>query len=45
MRKKKLPRSVRKYIRKEKSRLRREFLDPQERESKIKELYNRFKKL
>ena len=42
--KKKLSRSIRKYIRKEKSRLRREFLDPQERENKIKELYSRFQK-
>jgi hypothetical protein len=38
-----LPPSVRKYIRKEKSRIRREFLDVEEQEKRIKELISGFK--
>lgn len=45
MKGKRLPRSVRKYIRREKAEIRRQFLDPEERVQKIKELYNQFKKL
>jgi len=38
---KKLPKSIRKYIRKEKARIRREILDLKEQERKIKELYEK----
>lgn len=38
----KLPNSVRKYIRREKARLRREFTDPVKVKEKIVELYTRF---
>jgi hypothetical protein len=40
---KKLPKSLRKYIRKEKSRIRREVLDLKEQERLINELYKRLK--
>ena len=39
--KKKLPRSLRKYIRKEKARIRREVLDVKEQEKQIQELYQK----
>lgn len=39
---KKLPKGVRKYIRKEKARIRREVLDIKEQEKLISELYKRF---
>ncbi len=39
---KKLPKSTRKYIRKEKARLKREFFDFKKREEKINELYAKF---
>jgi len=42
--KKKPPKSLRKYIRKEKSRIRREILDIQEQERLIKELIKKFHK-
>lgn len=42
MEKKKLPRSIRKYIRKEKARIRREILDLKEQEKLINELYQKF---
>lgn len=42
MEKKKLPFSLRKFIRSEKARIRREVLDWQEEEKLIKELYQRF---
>ncbi len=42
--KKKLPRSIRKYIRKEKARIRREVLDLEERKTLIGQLYNKFLK-
>jgi len=38
---KKLPKSLRKYIRREKARIRRQFFDSRKQEEKIKELYNR----
>jgi len=41
---KRLPKSVRKFLRKEKSRLRRQFSDSQIREEKIKELLQKFYK-
>jgi len=41
---KKLPRSIRKFIRKEKARIRREVLDLKEQEKLIKEIYQRFAK-
>ncbi len=41
---KRLPKSIRKYIRKEKARIRREFFTLKEQEEKIKELYSRFEK-
>jgi len=45
MAKKNLPKSTRKYIRKEKARIRREVLDLKERERLIAELYDKiFKK-
>jgi len=40
--KKKLPKSLRKYIRREKSRIRREVLDLKEQEKLINELYKKF---
>lgn len=40
--KKKLPKSVRKYIRKQKALLRRNSLTKEEYEARIKELYKRF---
>ena len=42
--KKKLPKSVRKYIRKEKARIRREVLELNEQEKLINQLYERFLK-
>jgi len=39
---KKLPKSIRKHIRKEKARLRREVLDVQEQERQIAQLYKQF---
>jgi len=42
MRKKKLPKSLRKYIRKEKARIRREVLDLKEQERLIQELYQKY---
>lgn len=44
MEKKKLPRSIRKYIRKEKARIRREVLDLREQEKLIAKLYQKFLK-
>jgi len=43
MKSKKLPRSIRKHIRKEKARIRREVFDIKEQEKLISELYVRFK--
>jgi len=40
----KLPKSVRKYIRKEKARIRKEILDLKEQERLIQELYQKFLK-
>lgn len=40
--KKKLAKSVRKYIRREKARIRRQFFDVKEQEELIKKLYQRF---
>ena len=40
--KKKMPKSIRKFIRKEKSRLRREVLDGTKRKELVSELYSRF---
>jgi len=40
----KLPKSIRKYIRKEKARIRREISDLKEQERLIKELYQKFLK-
>ncbi len=42
--KQKITKSERKFIRDEKSRIRREFLNPQEQEEKIKDLFSKFKK-
>ena len=42
---KKLPKSIRKYIRKEKARIRREVLDIKEQERLISELYKKFLKV
>ena len=42
--KKKLPKGIRKYIRKEKARIRREILDLKEQERLIQELYKKFSK-
>lgn len=42
MQNKKLPNSIRKFIRKEKTRIRREISDAKERENFISELYKRF---
>lgn len=44
MTKSKLPRSIRKYIRKEKARIRREVFDLKEQEKLIGELYKKFSK-
>ncbi|MGB9743415.1 MAG: hypothetical protein ACPLW9_01740 [Minisyncoccales bacterium] len=43
--KKKLPKSIRKYIRQEKARIRREVLDLAKQEEMIKQLYTRFLKI
>jgi len=40
--KKKLPKSVKKYIRREKARIRRQFFEIKEQEELIKKLYQRF---
>jgi len=40
-----LPKSVRKYLRKEKARIRREFLDKKEQEKEIKKLYEKVKNI
>jgi DNA/RNA-binding domain of Phe-tRNA-synthetase-like protein len=42
MKKKKVPKSVRKYIRQKKARIRREALDLKEQEKQITELYQKF---
>jgi hypothetical protein len=42
--KKKLPKSSRKFVRREKARIRQEFLDLKEQEKLIKEVYQRFAK-
>jgi hypothetical protein len=42
--KKKMPKSLRKYIRREKARIRREVLDIKEQERLIQELYQKFLK-
>ncbi len=44
MRKKRMPKSTRKFIRREKARIRREFLDIKEQEDKIKQIYQKFPK-
>lgn len=44
MKKKKLPKSLRKFIRQEKARIRREILDIKEQEKLISELYQKFLK-
>ena len=44
MKKRKLPKSLRKYVRKEKARIRREVLDMKEQERLINELYQKFLK-
>lgn len=44
MAKKRLPQSIRKHIRQEKARIRREFLDPKEQEKQINNLYQKFLK-
>jgi len=41
----KLPRSVRKYIRQEKARIRREIWDLKKQKEEIKKLYQRFQKI
>ena len=41
MKKKRMPKSLRKFIRKEKARIRREFLDIKEQEKLISELYKK----
>jgi len=41
---KRMPKSVRKFIRKEKARIRREVLDIEEQKKKIQELYEKIKK-
>lgn len=41
MKKKRLPKSIRKFIRKEKARIRREIFNLKEQEEKIKELYQK----
>ena len=42
MKRKRLPRSLRKFIRREKARIRREILDLKEQEKLINELYQKF---
>lgn len=42
MTKNKLPKSIKKFIRLEKAKIRHEVLDPQKREELVKELYNKF---
>jgi len=44
MKKRRLPKSFRKYIRREKARIRREVLDIKEQEKLIQELYQKFVK-
>lgn len=44
MSKKKLPRSIKKFIRQEKARIRREVLNLKEQEKLIQQLYNKFLK-
>lgn len=44
MKRKRMPSSIRKYIRREKARIRREFSDPEEKKKKIEELVLKFKK-
>ncbi len=39
-----MPKSVRKFIRREKARIRSQFLDVKEQESKIKQIYQKFSK-
>lgn len=43
MKKKKMPKSIRKHIRKEKARIRREVLNFKEQEESIKKLYKKLK--
>mgnify|MGYP001575397953 FL=1 len=45
MKRKRLPKSIRKYIRREKARIRREVLDLKEQERLIQELYQKFFKI
>jgi len=42
---KRLPKSIRKYIRQQKARIRREILDLEKQNKKINELYEKFKAL
>ncbi len=42
MKKRKLPKSIRKHIRQEKTRIRREVLDIKEQEKQIQEIYKKF---
>ena len=44
MKKERLPKSIRKYIRQEKARIRREVLDLKEQEKLIRELYQKYKR-
>ena len=44
MKKKRLPKSIRKFIRKEKARIRREVLDLKEQEKQIQQLYGKILK-
>ena len=44
MKKKKMPKSIRKFIRKEKARIRREFLDTKKQDELINELYTKLVK-
>lgn len=44
MRKKRMPKSIRKFIRREKARIRGQFLDIKEQEDKIKQIYQKFSK-
>jgi hypothetical protein len=44
MKRKRMPKSIRKFIRKEKARIRREVLDWKEQEKLINQLYERFLK-
>jgi len=45
IRRKRLPKSLRKFIRREKARIRREVLDLKEQEKLIQELYKKFLKI